>query len=1226
MAQMVKSTTSHPKAHALATQMNTPPGTLQEANNEGTQCPDAIEKAAKMRKMLQDRIFQQDVQERTGISAKTFESIPSPPPLRPKELVFGAAAGAGQGVGFGGMFWERFGCPSPGERQHIQHSLVSARYEKQEVEAEKAAGYRARRWQEAGVVKSENKTQHSPTPKGPGVASPGNSPPKAENRGVLGAVFSSPAATGSVGQVSGARLIESSTSIKWMEAQRRFGEKQDTFFNRLAIHQEQARVQDELREARVTEAPRHARDTFASLRSLGDAYQIVCSQRHLQGLGNPVREPALKAFARLVEFLRRARDRRGVTASDEHAETLRVAARELEQHSSDQCEALETIQLSIAKEIVALPDLPFESLQELPEEVKQKIQYRDLLRAETASKLRSEMQKMLRGIHVIMEGCALEELEEEDTDLESALTDACRGLEVYNMQLRAWAGAAEMGVHCTSSTVARLESDDESREVSLTSYDEWMETFLGTGHALESDAAMLALRACFADDTVIVAILACGGEAREVDSVKALEQALDLAGSSIAEERKYQRKDLLSVFPCTALLWAGRQLLEARQAQRAALGRVAQVHQQLEEDVHVNEEHLEKCLLEKHEVMKRFNDAKVLHKKATIELQMLTTAIDSGDADMARRALQVMNLSNDTTLEHLQYRLQASLSDLTTQALQLMGGIQRQFPELIVFILQGLPPKIRMLWRPPQSLDLFDEKKLVQREFREEGALLSKPPRVWRVRMGKEWFAVKEYSAGQASDLRTFLTEANTIHKQRHHAIIEIKALFQGTSPYSWLSFDTVCLQMPWYAHGSLDKWVSGDERPDWRQVRSVLFDALLGLAHLHHNGVIHGDVKPANILVDGRERGRLADFDISIDRKERTSAARIISKTTITMRAAALGTPDFAAPELRSSGEATKHTDMFAYGMTVSCLHDHCEPGGDVLTASHGQAQGQTALLVAILTSTDPKTRLPAKDGICWPFFSMLKDVRVKATSTCLFCEMNGEDGVKDRDAGIQCEQGHFHCAQCVLTLTKDLLKIENSWRLAQHEGQVMCFKYPGECSAAGFQDRDLARHLSNDAFQSLLSAKIEIMEAKMKLELEDQMKEQLADELRRLAGLDERARKVIVARKHVEEEILQMKCPRCKTAFYDFEGCFAIKCSSCPTSFCGWCLRDCGGDAHSHVRGCAKVPAGVDALFPRTPNVREAFEKTHKQRCKERIDVFLQTLDIGIREEVKTTVLVLL
>ena len=35
----------------------------------------------------------------------------------------------------------------------------------------------------------------------------------------------------------------------------------------------------------------------------------------------------------------------------------------------------------------------------------------------------------------------------------------------------------------------------------------------------------------------------------------------------------------------------------------------------------------------------------------------------------------------------------------------------------------------------------------------------------------------------------------------------------------------------------------------------------------------------------------------------------------------------------------------------------------------------------------------------------------------------------------------------------------------------------------------------------------------------------------------------KVLKARQHIEEEILQTKCPRCRKVFYDFEGCFAVR-----------------------------------------------------------------------------------
>ena len=105
---------------------------------------------------------------------------------------------------------------------------------------------------------------------------------------------------------------------------------------------------------------------------------------------------------------------------------------------------------------------------------------------------------------------------------------------------------------------------------------------------------------------------------------------------------------------------------------------------------------------------------------------------------------------------------------------------------------------------------------------------------------------------------------------------------------------------------------------------------------------------------------------------------------------------------------------------------------------------------------------------------------------------------------------------------------------------------------------------------------------------------------------------RKVLVARKHVEEEILTSKCPRCRAAFLDFDGCCAlqvrdssirlstrnqkpkprnskpeIQCSNCPCNFCAWCGADCGGAdaAHRHVAACGAKPAGADVFFPGSP-----------------------------------------
>ncbi|XP_037047411.1 uncharacterized protein LOC119082138 isoform X2 [Bradysia coprophila] len=61
------------------------------------------------------------------------------------------------------------------------------------------------------------------------------------------------------------------------------------------------------------------------------------------------------------------------------------------------------------------------------------------------------------------------------------------------------------------------------------------------------------------------------------------------------------------------------------------------------------------------------------------------------------------------------------------------------------------------------------------------------------------------------------------------------------------------------------------------------------------------------------------------------------------------------------------------------------------------------------------------------------------------------------------------------------------------------------------------------------------------------------------------------------IQETVLNLSCPKCNTAFYEFDGCVAVTCSTCKAGFCGLCLANCGSDAHSHVRSCPKNP-GTD------------------------------------------------
>ncbi|KAJ1407003.1 hypothetical protein B484DRAFT_206924 [Ochromonadaceae sp. CCMP2298] len=85
-----------------------------------------------------------------------------------------------------------------------------------------------------------------------------------------------------------------------------------------------------------------------------------------------------------------------------------------------------------------------------------------------------------------------------------------------------------------------------------------------------------------------------------------------------------------------------------------------------------------------------------------------------------------------------------------------------------------------------------------------------------------------------------------------------------------------------------------------------------------------------------------------------------------------------------------------------------------------------------------------------------------------------------------------------------------------------------------------------------------------------------QAATEREVVERLVEADREALRVRTHIVEEILTLKCPRCRKAFVDFEACFALSCSDdrghgCGSFFCAFRLALCRSeDAHQHVAQC--------------------------------------------------------
>lgn len=118
-----------------------------------------------------------------------------------------------------------------------------------------------------------------------------------------------------------------------------------------------------------------------------------------------------------------------------------------------------------------------------------------------------------------------------------------------------------------------------------------------------------------------------------------------------------------------------------------------------------------------------------------------------------------------------------------------------------------------------------------------------------------------------------------------------------------------------------------------------IVSQVCAGLEHAHRERIIHRDVKPHNILLDGgyseggRLRVKVTDFGI----------ARVKEATRITRTGGLIGTPPYMAPEILKGAEASFQSDVFACGALLYQLLTNRVPfaGDGVSEILHMQEEG---------------------------------------------------------------------------------------------------------------------------------------------------------------------------------------------------------------------------------------------------------------------------------------------
>ncbi|KAI5070141.1 hypothetical protein GOP47_0014484 [Adiantum capillus-veneris] len=176
-----------------------------------------------------------------------------------------------------------------------------------------------------------------------------------------------------------------------------------------------------------------------------------------------------------------------------------------------------------------------------------------------------------------------------------------------------------------------------------------------------------------------------------------------------------------------------------------------------------------------------------------------------------------------------------------------------------------------------------------------------------------------------STDLQNqFLTELDVLGKLRHRNLVRILG-------YCFNMNNTMAIILDFMPMGSLEAFLHNNRalpemqcsKTDWDARFQILRGIAEGLAYLHHEYdgtrcVIHGDLKPGNVLLDAEMEAHIADFGLArMVRATNTTSVPTPSR----QRVLANGhwwSFGYTAPECAQQGVVSRKSDVFSFGVTM--------------------------------------------------------------------------------------------------------------------------------------------------------------------------------------------------------------------------------------------------------------------------------------------------------------------
>jgi serine/threonine protein kinase len=155
------------------------------------------------------------------------------------------------------------------------------------------------------------------------------------------------------------------------------------------------------------------------------------------------------------------------------------------------------------------------------------------------------------------------------------------------------------------------------------------------------------------------------------------------------------------------------------------------------------------------------------------------------------------------------------------------------------------------------------------------------------------------FLADYAQFSERFRREARLVMQLEHPNIVTIEEMREeGEYAYQ---------VMPFFEAGSLADRL--DQGPmSWEEISRLIHQIASAVDYAHHQGVVHRDVKPSNILIDADKSYCLSDFGLAL-----------IQDASVSLTGSALiGTPAYISPELAQGGNVAAQSDQYSLGIIL--------------------------------------------------------------------------------------------------------------------------------------------------------------------------------------------------------------------------------------------------------------------------------------------------------------------